>query len=112
MVGHITFKNPKPIINIPSWHVTTKLVAFMMSSGVGHFWINLLDGSYKGLRERITRVASAQATTMGKTKRFGPHWRMIPLISVTTILGPALMGPETSSLKQLMSLPSWVADIG
>jgi hypothetical protein len=73
MVSHIPFKNPKPIINIPPIHVTTKLVTFTKSSGAGKFYINLVDGSYKGLRERITGVASAQATTTGKTKPFDPR---------------------------------------
>jgi hypothetical protein len=99
MVSHIPFKNPKPIINIPPMHVTTELVTFTKSSGAGQFYINLVDGSYKGLRERITGVASAQATTMGKTKPFGPRWRFIRLISIALILGPASMDPEISSSK-------------
>jgi hypothetical protein len=101
MVSHILFKNPKPIINIPPMHVTTELVTFTKSSGAGKFYINFVDGSYKGLRERITGVASAQATTTGKTKPFGPRWRFICLISVALILGPASMDPEISSSKQL-----------
>jgi hypothetical protein len=112
MVSHIPFKNPKPIINIPPMHVTTELVTFTKSSGAGQFYINLVDGSYKGLRERITRVASAQATTMGKTKPFGPRWRFIRLISIALILGPASMDPEISLLKRLWTLPSGVADTG
>jgi len=99
MVRHIPCKNPKPIINIPPMHVTTKLVTFMKSSGAGQFYINLVDGSYKALRERITGVASAQATMMGKTKPFGPRWQFIRLISIALILGPALMDPEISSSK-------------
>jgi len=99
MVSHIPFKNPKPIINIPPMHVTTKLVTFTKFSGAGQFYINLLDSSYKGLRERITGVASAQATTMGKSKHFGPRWRYIRLISVALIIGPASMDPEVSSSK-------------
>jgi hypothetical protein len=99
IVSHIPFKNQKPIINIPPMHVTTELVAFMSSSGAGQFCNNLVDGSYKGLRERITGVASAQATTLGKTKPFGPHWRLILLISIPRILGPAPMDPEISLLK-------------
>jgi hypothetical protein len=110
MVSHIPFKNPKPIINIPPMHVTTELVTFTKSSGAGKFYINLVDGSYKGLRERITGVASAQATTTGKTKPFAPRWRFIRLISIALILGPALMDPEISSLKRLWKLPSRVGD--
>jgi hypothetical protein len=97
MVSHILFKDPKPIIKIPPMRVTTELVTFTKSSGAGKFYINLVDGSYKGLRERITGVASAQATTTGKTKPFGPRWRIIRLISVALILVPAWMGPEIAS---------------
>jgi len=112
MVSHIPFKNPKPIINIPPMHVTTELVTFMKSSGAGQFYIDLADSSYKGLRERITGVASAQATTMCKMKPFGPRWRFIWLISIVLILGPASMDPEISSSKRLWSLPSGVPDTG
>jgi hypothetical protein len=59
MVSRIPFKNPKPIFNIPPMHVTTELLTFTKSSGAGQFYINLLDGSYKMLRDRITGVASA-----------------------------------------------------
>jgi len=72
MVSHISFKNPKSIINIPPLYVTTKLVTFTESSGAAQLYINLVDGSYKGLRERFTGVASVQATTMGEMKPFGP----------------------------------------
>jgi len=99
MVSHILLKNPKPIINIPPMHVTTELVTFTKSSGAVQFYINLVHGSYKGLGERITQVASAQATTMGKTKPFGPHWQFICRISVPHILGPASMDLEISSWK-------------
>jgi hypothetical protein len=51
MLSHIPFKNPKPIINIPPLHVTTELVTLMMFSGALQFYINLVDGSYKGLTE-------------------------------------------------------------
>jgi len=93
-------------------HVTSKLVPFTKSSGVGHFHINLVDGSYMGLRERITRVASAQATLDGKTKSFGPHWQYIHHISPALILARAWMDPEISSSKRFSSLPSAVADTG
>ena len=86
MMSHIPFKNPKPIFNIPPLHVTTKLVTFTKSSGAGQFYIDLVDGRYTGLRERSTGVASTQATTMGNTKRFGPHWGCISLISVVLFL--------------------------
>ena len=88
MVSHIPFKNPEPIIIIPCMHVTTELVTFTKSSGAGQFYIKVLDGSYKRLRERITGVASMQATTMAKTKPFGPHWWFIRIISVALILRP------------------------
>jgi len=112
MVSHIPSKNQKPIINIPPMHVTTELVTFTKSSGARQFYITLVVGSYKGLRERFTGVASAQATMMGKTKPFGHRWRFIPLISVDLILRPASMDVEISSLKRLWSLPSGVADTG
>jgi len=112
MVRHMPFKNPKPIIDIPPSHVTTELVTFTKSSGAGQFYINLVDGSYKGLREKITGVASAHAATMGKTKPFGPCWRLTCLISIALILGPGLMDPEISSSKRLWSLPSGVAETG
>jgi hypothetical protein len=112
MVSHIPIKNPKPIINIPPIDVTTELVTFMKPPGAGQFYINFVDGSYKVLRERISGVASAQATTMGKTKPFGPRWRFIHLIPLAHILGPASMDPEISSSKQLWILPSGVADRG
>jgi hypothetical protein len=51
----------------------------------------LIDGSYKGLWERITRVASTQAAIMGKTKTAGPCWRFIRLIPIGLILSPASM---------------------
>ena len=72
----------------------------------------MVDGSYKGHRERITGIASAQATAMGKTKPFGPRWRFIRLISVVHVLGLASMDPEISSSKRLCSFPSGVADTG
>jgi hypothetical protein len=72
----------------------------------------LVDGSYNGLRERITGVASAQARTMGKTKPFGLRWRLIRLISIALVLGPASMDPEISSSRQFWTLPSGVADTG
>jgi hypothetical protein len=37
MVSHIPFKSPKPIINIPSMHVTAELGTFTKSSGAGQF---------------------------------------------------------------------------
>jgi len=112
MVSHIPFKNAKPIINIPPMHVTTKLVTFTKSSGAGQFYIKLVAGSYQGLRERITEVASAQATTMDKTKPFGPCWRFIWLISIALIPGPASMDPEISLSKWLWKFLSGVADMG
>jgi len=110
MVSYIPFKNPKPIINVPPMHVTTELVKFMKSSGAGQFYINLVDCSYTGLRERITGVASAQATTMSQTKPFGACWQITRGISIAHILGPASMDPEISSAKQLLTLPSGVVD--
>ena len=110
MVSHIPFKNPKPIINMPSINVTTKHVTFTKSSGAGQFYIILVDGSYTGLKERITGVASTQATTMGKTKPIGPHWLLIHHISVACCLGPASLDPEVSSSKPAWSVPSGVAD--
>jgi len=112
MVSHIPYKNPKLIINIPPMHVTTELVTLTKSSGSGQFYIDLVDGSYKGLRERIARVAYAQATTMGKTKPFGHCSRFICHISIALIPGPAWMDAEISLLKRLWSLPSGVADMG
>jgi len=50
-VSHIPFKNPKPIINIPPMHLTTELDIFTKSTGAGQFYIHLVDGSNKGLRE-------------------------------------------------------------
>jgi hypothetical protein len=91
---HIPFKNPKPIINITLMHVITKLVTFTKSTGAGQFYSNLVDASYRRLRERITQVASLQATTTGKTWTFGPHWQLIRLISVGLILALASMDPE------------------
>jgi len=112
MVSHIPFKNAKPIINIPPIPVTTELVTFTKFSGAGQFYMNLVDSSDKGLRERITGDASTQATTMGKTKHFGPRWQFIRFISVGLILVPASMDLEISSSKRLWSLPSRVADTG
>ena len=112
MVSQIPFKNPKPIINIPSMSSTTKLVTFIKYPGAGQCYINLLACRYMGLRERITGVASAQATMMGKMKPFGPHWWFSRHMSVALILGPASMDPEISSLKRSLSLPSIVADTG
>jgi len=51
-----------------------------------------------------------QATTMAKTKPFGPHWWFIRIISVALILRPVWMDPEISSSKPLWSLPSSVGD--
>jgi len=96
MVSHILFKYRKPISIIPPMHVTTDLVTSTKSSGAGQFNINLVDGHYKGLRERITGVAALQASTTSKTKPFGPRWWFICHISVALILGPALMDPEIS----------------
>jgi hypothetical protein len=93
-------------------HVTTELVTFTKSSGAGKYYIILVDGCYKGLRERITEVASAQATTTGMTKPFGPGWRFIRFISVALMLGPASMDSEISSSKRLWELPSGVANTG
>jgi len=112
MVSHILFKNPKPNINIPPMHVNTELETFTKSFGAGQFYIISVDGSNKGLRERITRVASAQATTTGKTKPFRPRWRLICLISITLILAPARMDLEITSSRWVWSVPSGVADTG
>jgi len=99
MVSHIPFKNPRPIINIPPMHLTTELVTFTKSSAAGHFCINLVDGSDKWLRERVTGVASMLATTMGNSKPFGSRWLFICLISVGLILGTSSMDPEISQSK-------------
>jgi len=112
MVSRIPFKNPKPIMNIPPMHVTTELVTFMKFSGPGQFYINLVDGSYNGLREKISGVASTQATTMAKTKTYGSCWPFIRLIIVVLILCPAWIDPEISWSKQLWLLPSGVANSG
>jgi hypothetical protein len=112
MVSYIPFENPKPIINIRPMYGTTELVTFMKSSGAGHIYINSVDGSYKGLRERFTGVASTQATAIGKTNTFGSGWWFIYLISVAFNLGPASMDPDISSSKQLGSLTSGVAHMG
>jgi len=104
MVSHIPFMNAKHIINIPPMHVTTKPLTFTKSSGAGQFYFNLVDSSCKGLREQITRVASVQATRMGKTKLSGPRWRCTRLNSVALILGPASMDLEVSSSKQIWLL--------
>jgi len=45
MVSHIPFKIPKPIINIPPMHVTTKLVTFTKFSGAAQLYITLVDSS-------------------------------------------------------------------
>jgi len=63
MLSYIPFKNPKPIIDIPPRHETATLVTF---------YINLVDGSHKGLRERITGVVSAQATMRGQDEAWRP----------------------------------------
>jgi hypothetical protein len=89
MVNHILLKNPNPIINIPSRHVTTEFVTFMKSTGVGQSYINFVDGSYKRLRERITGIASALAEAKCKTKPCGPRWLFIGQIFGALILGPA-----------------------
>jgi hypothetical protein len=112
MVSHVPFKNQKPIFDIAPTHVTTELVTFKTSTGAGQFYINLVDGSYKGRRERITRIATAEARTMGKTTPFGVHWRFIRLISGVLILAPASMDPEICSSKRLWTFPSGVADTG
>jgi len=96
VVSHIPFMNARPIINIPPMHVTTELVTFIKSSGARLFYNNLADGGCKGLQERITGVASAQATTMGRMTPFCPRWRFICLISGAQIHSPALMDPGIS----------------
>jgi hypothetical protein len=111
MVSHILFKNPKPVINIISIHVTTKLVSFKKFSGAGKFNINLVHGSFMGIREKITGAISAQITTVGKTRPFGPCWLLIHLISRAHIVGPALTDVEMSLSKQVWKLHSWVADM-
>jgi hypothetical protein len=90
-------------------HVTAEYVTFTKSSGAGQFYINLVDSSYKGLRGRLTGVASVQATGLGKTMPFGPRWRFVHLISVAPILGPATMDKEIYSSKRLWTIPSRVA---
>jgi hypothetical protein len=100
------------IINISSMHATTELVKFIMFTPAEQFYMIFVDGSYKVVRETVTRVASAQATTMGKTKAFGLCWGFIRLISVEFLLAPASMGPEISLSKQLWPLPFTVADRG
>jgi hypothetical protein len=93
------FKNPKPIINIPHMNLTTDPVTFTKSFGAARCYINLVDGSYIRLRERITGVASEQGTMMGKLKTVGSRWQFNPLISIRLIPGPAWMDPEISSSK-------------
>ena len=70
----------------------------------------LVHSMSKGLRERITGVASAQVTIMGKTKCFGPHWWWICLVSVPCIFGPVSLDPDISSFKRLWTLPSVIGD--
>jgi hypothetical protein len=112
MVSHIPFKNLKPIMNTPPMHVTTELVILTKPSGAGQFYINLVDGDYKGFREGITRVVSEQASTMGKTKPFRPCLRLIRLVSIALILSPASMDPEISLSKGLWTLPARLAVTG
>lgn len=100
MVSNILFRNPKPIIDIPPIHVTTEFVTFLKFSGVWLCYINLVDDSWKGFRERITKVASVQGMAMGNTKPFSSRWRDIRLISVSRIPWSALMDLEISSTKQ------------
>jgi hypothetical protein len=98
--SHIPFKNPKPIINNPFMHITIQLATFTKSFGAGQFYIDLVDNSYNGLRERITRVASAQTTVIGKKNTFGPRWRFICLISTDLIIGTASIDQEIFVLKR------------
>jgi hypothetical protein len=112
MMSHVPFKNQKPIIDIAPTHVTTELVTFTTSTGAGQFYIDLVDGSYKVRRERITRIATTEARTMGKTTPFGIRWRFLRIISGVLILAPASMDPEISLSTQFWSLPFTVADRG
>lgn len=112
MVSHIPINNPKPINNIAPILVTTKFVTFMMSSWAGQFYNDLVDSRYMGHRKRITRVASVQATTMGKTMPFCPCWEFIWHVCDAIIVGPATKDVELSSSKQLWLLPSGEIDKG
>jgi len=80
MVSNIPLMNPKPNFNIAPMHVTTELGAFKMSSGAEQLRSNLVKHSYNELRERITQVASTQATMMGKMKSIGSHWQFVCII--------------------------------
>jgi hypothetical protein len=106
MVSPIPFKNTMPVTKIPPIYVTTEYVTFTISYGTRQFYINSVDGSYNSLRDRITRVASAQASMMGKTQPFGTGWLFILLISVTLILVSASLDPEISSSQGLQSFLS------
>jgi hypothetical protein len=109
MVSQILFKNTMPVTKIPPIHVTTEHVTFPTSSGTRQFYIFSVDSSNNRLRERITGVASAQATTMGKMQPFGTGWWFIHLISITLVLGPASIDPEITSSNELQSfLPGWL----
>jgi hypothetical protein len=106
MVNLIPFKNTISVTKIPPIYVTTEYVTFTISYGTRQFYINSVDGSYDSLFERITRVASAQASMMGKTQPFGTGWLFILLISVTLILVSASLDPEISSSQGLQSFIS------
>jgi len=58
----------------------------------------LVGGIYYSIRERITEVASTQATMMAKTKPYGMIWQFIDLVSIKLILGTASSDPEISSI--------------
>jgi len=74
--------------------------------------MHLVDGSREELRQRMTGVASAQATMMGKTMPIGPRWLFICLSIVALIRGTSSMDPEISLSKWVSSLPSMVVDRG
>ena len=104
MVSHIPFKNPRPIINIPPIYVTTELLTFTKSSGAGQFYINLVDSRYKRLREEITRVTSVQATTMGKTKPFGPLLAVCSPFLHSAYSWPGLNGSGNILVETIMDI--------
>jgi len=110
MASQILFKNPKSNINIPDKHVTTELVSFRKSFEAGQFYINLWSGSSTSFRERITEVASAQASMMWNKQPMGLQWKICCLISAALIVGSGMISPEQSALKLLWTLWSSVAD--
>ena len=73
-VRQISFKNPKPVINIPPMHVTTAVVILMKSSGAWQLNLNMADCSYAGFIVKMTGIAFVQTPMMGKRQYVGPCW--------------------------------------